>query len=104
MVAARRAGFSLVEVIVALTLLGIGVLSVAGTALLATRFVRDSELHEEIVGAASSLLDSLSAAPDTGRGLVTAGRYDLAWQADGQRVEVQAKLQDSVLFILQAAR
>lgn len=104
MVAARRAGFSLVEVIVALLLLSVGVLSIAGTGLLAGRMLRQAELREEMLTRAHNLLDSLVIAQDTGSGSSQYFGYRLDWQATAHDVSVNANIADTLQFVLRAAR
>jgi prepilin-type N-terminal cleavage/methylation domain-containing protein len=58
-----RGGFSLVELVVALTLLSIAMVALAGTAALAQRTFAEAEIMERSVNAASVVLDSLAHAP-----------------------------------------
>lgn len=100
-----RPAFSLVEVIVAITLLSVGLLSVAGGGMLASRLLRESELQEELLHRASSLLDSLIANRLAGSGvLVAQDRYRVEWQASEHTVDVRAVEADSTLFTLRVTR
>lgn len=97
-------GFSLIEVIIALTLLGVGMLSVAASGVIAARLQSETELHEEMLRRATSLTDSLVANRVYGRGDHPADRYRLIWTAAEETVSVQAVLADSVFFELESAR
>ena len=55
----RQRGFGLVEVVVALTLLGIALLGMAGTAALAGRMMREAQADELASLEAMQVLDSL---------------------------------------------
>ena len=80
MVAARTQGFGLVELLVALTILGAGILAVAGTALVAARRLRASELQQEAVLAAAGVLDSVAfAGPPVVAGTRRAGALEIDW-------------------------
>lgn len=87
-----------------MTLLSIGLLSVAGGGLLASSLLRESELQEEMLHRASTLLDSLAANEIAGSGTLGADRYHLEWQAGEHAVEVRALRGDSTLFSLRATR
>lgn len=74
-----RRGFTLVEVVVALVVLGAGVLGVVGGALLAARALREAEAVEGAVELAGSVLDSLVQLPAVGAGERDVGRYRASW-------------------------
>lgn len=74
-----RRGFSLVEVIVALTLLSVGLLAVAGTAGLAATLARDAEMQEEGAFIASQIIDSLAVASAPASGRQQRGPFQLEW-------------------------
>lgn len=99
-----RPAFSLVEVIVAMTLLSVGLLSVAAGGRLAASMLRGSELQEETLHRASSLLDSLVANEIEGSGTLGSDRYYIEWQADEHVVAVRALRAESTLFSLRATR
>jgi len=99
-----RHGFSLVEVIVAMVLLSVGLLGVAGSGLLAGQLLREAEVREDMLNRASSLLDSLLVHDANGAGSVPLARYRLDWTATTDRVEVVARLPNHSDFTLRAAR
>ena len=74
-----RGGFTLVEVIVALTLLSIGLLAVAGSAGMAALLMRESELQEGAAFAASQVLDSLMVADHPVSARQQRGPFELEW-------------------------
>ena len=75
----RRGAFSLVEVIVALTLLSVGLLAVAASAAMAATVLRQSELAEEAAFAASQVLDSLAVAAAPVSARQSRGPLELEW-------------------------
>lgn len=77
--AAGRSGFTLVEVIVAIVVLGVGVLGVAATASLAARVLRQAEADEGAATAAAALLDSLLSRGVPAAGERVDGPYRLRW-------------------------
>ena len=99
-----RRGFSLVEVTVAMLLLSIGLLGVAGTGLLAGRLLRESEGREAMVERASNILDSLSAHAASGGGTVMDARYRIDWAASDSAVHVRALLPDGSRYDMRALR
>lgn len=77
----RRAGFSLVEVLVAVAVLEVGLLGAVGTLVLAERLLTRAERVHEAVLAAGELADSLHAVEGSG---VRAHRWGrLAWSETG---------------------
>jgi prepilin-type N-terminal cleavage/methylation domain-containing protein len=99
-----KPGFSLVEVIVAMVLLSVGLLGVAGSGLLAAELLREAEVREDMLNRASSLLDSLLANEVTGAGMLPLARYRIDWTATAEHVEVVARLPNHSDFTLRAAR
>jgi prepilin-type N-terminal cleavage/methylation domain-containing protein len=65
---AQRPGFSLVELIVALTVLAVGLLALAGTSALAQRSFASAQATERAVRAAATVIDSLLREPDPAPG------------------------------------
>lgn len=99
-----RRGFSLVEVIVALTLLSVGLLGISAAGLLSARWLNDAQLREAAVNRATSLLDSLVIHDIAGAALVQSVPYRLSWQASDSTVSVTATLPDGTSFQLDGVR
>lgn len=76
-----RSGFSLAEVIVAMTLLSIGTLAVAATGFVAAQAFTQAELQERVSREAEAILDSLVASPQSGAGARTMNGASLVWTA-----------------------
>ena len=76
----KQPAFALIEVIVALTLLGLALLGVTGSALLAARVLREAEATERGALQALQIIDSLSQLPNAQNGARQAGRLQLVWQ------------------------
>lgn len=76
-----RAGFTLVEVIVALIILTIGVLGLAGTTALAVRQVTLADITSERSAALQSAIEGLRRMPyaDVANGSDSIGRFDVSW-------------------------
>ncbi|MBN1503431.1 MAG: prepilin-type N-terminal cleavage/methylation domain-containing protein [Candidatus Eisenbacteria bacterium] len=80
-----RAGFSLVELLMAIVFIGIGVMAVAGLFPLATKNVNDAKLLSTALGRAQEKLEELqvagfsSAVMSTGMYADTAGTYVRTW-------------------------
>lgn len=93
----NQAGFTIVEVMVALLVLTIGILGLASTAALTTRMIGQGERYSEVSARANERLEMLRAQPCS---LMTAGSqtatpYTLTWTVDsiggrppGRRVQV----------------
>lgn len=81
MVTHARAGFSLVEVIVAFTLLTVAMLGLAAVTTLSTTSLRASLVQERAVRHAAALLDSLTFAPGGGTGSVEVDGVTYTWDA-----------------------
>ena len=77
-----RGGFSLVEPVVALVLLGIGLTGPAGTLVLATRIHSSARVLEEGIARAGELADSLRDAGG-GRGEEAGAGWTLEWDVPG---------------------
>ena len=75
----NRGGFALIEVIVALTLLSVGLLGIAGSAALAGRLMREAEADEQASTEAAQVLDSLTQQRAPTSGFRQAGRVRLTW-------------------------
>src|SRR5262245_56332935 len=75
----KRSGFGLIEVIVALTLLSVGLLGVAGSAVLAGRLIREADADEQAMSEAMPVLDSLTLQRTPSSGSRQAGRARLVW-------------------------
>lgn len=75
-------GFSLVEVIVAMTLLSIGLLAVAASGLAAARLMSASHAAEHAAAMVSSLADSLIQTRAVGSGNSATGSLQLRWTAE----------------------
>lgn len=99
-----RNGFSLVEVIVALTLLSIGMLAVAGSGLLAATMLRDAETEQAMMLRATSLLDSLVIHDGAGAGEIVEAHYRLTWSAGAAAVHVRVQPARAPTFDLTAVR
>lgn len=100
----RRVGFSLVEVIVAMVLLSIGLLGIAGTGLLAAHMMRAADTREAMLARATSVMDSLVAHDVLGAGRMPDARFRLEWTASHESVRVRAVLPDGDRFVLTALR
>lgn len=97
-----RRGFSLVEVIVAMVLLSIALLGIAGTALLAARMLSAGEIREQASRRAASVLDSLVLLHGNATGTRSYPGYRLTWSADSARVAVRVAFPDDTGIELQA--
>lgn len=97
----RRSGFGLVEVIVAMTLLGIGVLSVAGSAAYATRMLRIAEAREQATRIAEILLDSLAFSGSAASGERNVEQFHIqSSAADGSILVHVASIPDTTIVSL----
>ena len=74
-----KRGFGLIEVIVALTLLGVALLGVAGTTTLAARMMREAQADEHATLEAMQVLDSLMQVDTPRTGQRQSGRIALTW-------------------------
>ena len=73
------AGFGLVEVIVALTILSIGMLALTGAAAVAQRSFIGARALQEGTDAAAAVIDSLMREPAPANGTRQIGRVDAQW-------------------------
>lgn len=79
-----RQGHSLPELIVAVTVLGIGLGGVAASSLIGARWVAEAIGRQEAVRAAAELLDSLAVTAEPGSGAVDRGHLRLEWTVEGE--------------------
>lgn len=77
----ERAGFSLAEVIVAMTLLSIAALGIAATALVAVQSFARAERQQLVLREAETVLDSLLALPQNAGGSRVVHTSVLLWNA-----------------------
>ena len=89
-----RGGFTLVEVVVATTLLAVGVLTLAASGGLAAGLIRTAQREEAATRLAGTLLDSLALASQPGSGSVTSGALQAHWEIDGRTIELAVEYQD----------
>lgn len=93
-----RRGFTLVEVIVSLALLGVCVLGVTAAALLAARSLAAAYAEAGAALALASVADSLLLVPVPASGSRVEGRYRLGWTVapvpGGARIEITASYDD----------
>ena len=76
-------GVGLVELLVALTILAVGILGVASTALVAARRLRAAELRQEAVLTAAGIVDSITfAGTPVTAGTVRIGPLDFSWAGE----------------------
>jgi prepilin-type N-terminal cleavage/methylation domain-containing protein len=85
---AQRPGFSLVEVIVALTVLSVGLLALAGTSALAQRAFAGADATERAARAAAAIIDSLMLEPEPASGSRALYGTTVHWTvaAEGPRI------------------
>jgi len=92
----RRGGFTLVEVVVSITLLSVTVLTLAASGALAAGVIRTAEREEAATRFAGSLLDSLVLAPEPGGGTVVNGDMVANWSgAGGGPITLSVSYQDA---------
>jgi prepilin-type N-terminal cleavage/methylation domain-containing protein len=77
----RRSGFTLAEVIVAMTLLSVCALGVAATALVAVQSFTRAELQQRVFQEAELVLDSLLALPANAAGSMITHSANVSWTA-----------------------
>lgn len=99
-----RTGFTLAEVIVAMTLLSVLMLSVAATGIMAAAMLTRAELREQALREADAVLDSLLAAPPGGAGARTLRAAELSWTADAAEVVMRISFPDGALLTLRSSR
>jgi type IV pilus assembly protein PilV len=78
---AARGGFTLVEVLVALIILTVGVLGLAGTTALAVRQVALADATSERAAALQTVIERLRATPfaNLSAGSTTVGKFSASW-------------------------
>ena len=74
-----KAGFSLVEVLIAMTLFGVALLGVAGTAILAGQVMRQAQARERSTLEAMQVIDSLARVQHPVSGQRSIGAMQLRW-------------------------
>ena len=102
-----RDGFSLVETVVAATLLSIAVLSVATGGAAALRAIATAEREHGALIAARSVIDSLARHPAAGTGTIPRPPFTIDWTATDTasltRIDVTARIiappYDSILSL-----
>ncbi len=99
-----KQGFSLVEVIVAMVLLSIALLAVAGSGMLAAEMLRRAEAADDMTETAMTLLDSLVMSERAGSGVVKRPDYLLEWSAADSTVVVAVRGRDGSVFQLRGLR
>lgn len=92
----NRSAYALAELIVAITLLSIGLLTASGTALLATRWMGEARAEEIAVTHAMAILDSLAAVPSPASHATHIDGFDVRWtvapQGGGRNVMLSIAL------------
>jgi len=92
----KRSGFTLVEVLVAATLLAVGVLSLAASGTLAASLIGTAQRDEEAARLAGTLLDSLVLVPEPGHGTSYIGNMVAQWSgAAGGTITMTVRYGDS---------
>lgn len=76
-----RSGFSLAEVVVALLLLSVVAIGVAGAGVAAAQMFTRAELHERLLREAEAVLDSLVLMPANGAGSRMVRDVEINWTA-----------------------
>jgi prepilin-type N-terminal cleavage/methylation domain-containing protein len=92
----NRAGFTLAEVIVAITLLAVGVLSLAASGGWAAGMVRTAQREEAAARLAGALLDSLVLVPNVEPGSLTRGGVLAEWSSGpGDAITLSVRYSDA---------
>jgi type II secretory pathway pseudopilin PulG len=81
-------GFGLVEVIVALSLLAIAIMSVAAGAAFSSVVLQNAETIEQAARIAELVIDSVSAASAPASGTRTQGMFTTRWGTDAGAIQV----------------
>lgn len=81
----NRPAFALTELIVAIVLLSLGLLTASGTAMLASRWLREARAEERAVGHALAILDSLSSVAVPANGSEQIDGMTFQWTVAGQQ-------------------
>jgi len=91
----NRPGFTLVEVIVALTLLSVGVLGLAASAGFAAAMLASAQRLEAATRLGSVLADSLVHAPDVSAGELSRGPMRAEWSESAGLISLTVSYPDS---------
>jgi type II secretory pathway pseudopilin PulG len=96
-----RRGFTLIEVVVALLLLELAVVSALGTLTVASRQLGEAEGLERVVREAEGILDSLAGVPDavSGERAVAGGAIEWAVGVDGT-IDLGATRDDGLQWLV----
>jgi prepilin-type N-terminal cleavage/methylation domain-containing protein len=89
--AGARRGFALVELLVALAILGVGLLGVVGTLLAARRALTSSEHLHVATQTAAGIADSLLAVRAPGAGMLATEWGRIRWSAEPDGIGVRAE-------------
>jgi prepilin-type N-terminal cleavage/methylation domain-containing protein len=84
----RRAGFGLVELIIALMILSVGLLALSGAAAIAQRSFNGAQALEEGAHTAGMILDSLMGVADPATGERQDGRTRTQWRVHEDSIAV----------------
>lgn len=87
-----RAGFTITEVVVAMTLLAVAALGVAATALVAVQSFSQAELQERAIREAEHVLDSLLVQPVNSAGTRQIGPARISWPASDTSATVTVRI------------
>lgn len=87
-----RAGFTITEVVVAMTLLAVAALGVAATALVAVQSFSQAELQERSIREAEQVLDSLLLQPANSAGARQIGPARISWPASDTSATVTVRI------------
>jgi prepilin-type N-terminal cleavage/methylation domain-containing protein len=100
----KRVGFSLVEVIVAMTLLSVGMLAVAGSAFMAMRLQTEAARMEDATTRARAVLDSVVVHHIVGSGQVAHAHFTIEWSGTVDDAVVTVRGIGITPFEMRAAR
>lgn len=86
-----RAGFTLLEVVIALTILAVGALGLAATTLNVVRRAMIADLRTERVTARRSVIETIGASPfdEIGSGVDTVGDFVVEWSVREERSDLK---------------
>lgn len=90
----NRRGFGLVEVIVAMTLIAVGVMSIAAGAAFSSRLLRIAENEEDAAHIAETIIDSIAYSGTRASGASDVGRFHAEWTAAASTVLVDVTIRD----------
>ncbi|NIM52562.1 MAG: hypothetical protein GTN62_08110 [Gemmatimonadales bacterium] len=82
----NRLGFTIAEVVVAVLILSLGLLSLVGTAALATRMVAQGQRHTRasVLGAQQLAILTSGGCPQEGSGAAVHGGFRIAWSVSSE--------------------